>query len=126
MGGLVGKNQGILENIYSIGKVKGNTYVGGLVASNYGEIINAYSISAVSGSNDLGGMVGKNYKGGTIENSYWTEEKAGVATSNGGTKLTLEQMKTQLSYEEWNFEKGTIWVMKEYPELIEIEIINRE
>lgn len=36
-------------------------------------------------------------------------------TSSYGQEVTLDQMKKQETYKDWDFEK--VWIMKEYPEL---------
>lgn len=122
VGGLVGINVGsgvTITNAYSTGEVNGNRYVGGLVGSHEGTASNTYTISKVEGNYTTGGLIGG--KRGTytkVTNSYWSKETSEVETSSLGTELTLEEMKNQESYEGWDFESGTVWVMKEFPELI--------
>lgn len=123
IGGLVGYNCGTIENVYSRGTVEGHSNIGGLVGYNIGTITNSYTISKITAveinSSGIGGLVGYNLiNKGTVTNSYWSKETSGVETSAEGTELTLTQMKTKSSYEGWDFESGTVWVMKEYPELV--------
>lgn len=117
IGGIVGRNRArfIITNSYSIGNITGTTgFTGGIAGYNEGSVINTYSLSKISGGNSARGLIGSNT--GTVTNSYWTVEKAEVDDkNNGGTAVTLEQMKIQSTYEDWDFED--VWVMKEYPEL---------
>lgn len=85
-----------------------------------GSVSNAYTISKVVGNHRAGGLVGYkvSYDTTTITHSYWSNEMSEVNTSGGGTCLSLEDMKKKESYEGWDFESGTVWVMKEFPELI--------
>jgi hypothetical protein len=66
MGGLVGENQasGIISTSYSSGAITGDYYVGGLVGRNYGIISNSYSENDLTEAGELrqyfGGFVGGN------------------------------------------------------------------
>jgi hypothetical protein len=72
VGGLVGDNNGNVDNSYSSGTVTGDNYVGGLVGHNYGQgtVRNSYSNGIVIGIADVGGLVGHNQ--GTVEKSNST------------------------------------------------------
>jgi hypothetical protein len=95
MGGLVGENDGIIAQSYSLGYASGDarSQVGGLVGANRGTIRQSYSSGSVDGGNYLGGLVGNN--GGTIEQSYTTssvtpvgagtQRPGGIAGNNTGT-----------------------------------------
>lgn len=124
VGGLIGgiSDNPVITNTYSTGTATGKQYIGGLVGQvNRATITNAYTISKVIGDKDIGGFIGSKkqstYKP-TINNSYWSKENSGVDTSLYGTCLTLENMKKQSSYQNWDFSSGTVWRMGEYPELI--------
>ncbi|MCA9460177.1 MAG: hypothetical protein KC589_00055 [Nanoarchaeota archaeon] len=70
VGGLAGYSNGVIDNTYAIGNVKGDlNRVGGLVGLNRYFIYKSYSITNVSGFNDVGGLVGY-LLGGLIDNSY--------------------------------------------------------
>ena len=75
VGGLVGSNSGSINNAYATGSVLGNVEVGGLVGNNSGSINNAYSTASVSGRNWVGGLAG--YNGGSINNAYATGSVSG-------------------------------------------------
>ena len=89
VGGLVGKNEGVVGNSYvnsSFGIVanptgdENNEHVGGLVGDNAGAIINSYAALPVAGThNNIGGLVGKN--SGDITNSY------AIGSIDGGNRV---------------------------------------
>lgn len=83
VGGLVGRNDGTLTGIYTIGTVSGAADVGGLVGQNSGSatITNAYAIGTVSGAVDVGGLVGEN--SATISNAYATGTVSGSISIGG-------------------------------------------
>jgi len=80
--GLVGRNDGIVKNSYATGDVSGDGRVGALVGRNDGIVKNSYATGNVSsnGSN-IGGLVGRNW--GTVENSYATGNISGAAGVGG-------------------------------------------
>ena len=71
VGGLVGKNEGIIFNSHANTSVTvdDNTYGGGLVGSNEGRIYNSYASGAISADVLGGGLAGLNFKA-KIVNSY--------------------------------------------------------
>lgn len=81
-GGLVGRNNGIIENSYVVGEVTGTTDVGGLVGQNTGIIENSYAIGDVTGISTVGGLVGHNVSA-TITNSYAIGDVTGTSTVGG-------------------------------------------
>jgi len=60
VGGLIGENDGSVNNSYATGNVSGNEGVGGLVGSNYGTVENSYATGDVNGVSGVGGLVGYN------------------------------------------------------------------
>ena len=69
VGGLVGENQGVIDNSYAFGKVSGNAYdVGGLVGKNIGTLDKSYSINTANGGGRVGALVGTNK--GIVSSSY--------------------------------------------------------
>lgn len=85
VGGLVGRNEGTLQNSFSDGAVSGGgTFVGGLVGQNGGIVQDAYSVSSVGGTGGtVGGLVGGVSAGGIVQNSY----ALGVVSSSLGSLL---------------------------------------
>jgi len=83
VGGLVGYNNGTIENCDSIGKVTGDDYCGGLVGYNDGTLGNCYSMGEVIGNNwFVGGLAGINL--GTIQNCFSKSKVTGDKSYVGG------------------------------------------
>jgi hypothetical protein len=83
VGGLVGRNYGIITECYVTGSVAGSgssNFVGGIVGGNYGSIIDCFSTGAVSGSNYTGGLIGSN---STSDSDVNTCYSTGVVTGGG-------------------------------------------
>jgi filamentous hemagglutinin family protein len=91
VGGLVGSNQGTVDNSYADVSVTGGSNlcgntcgVGGLVGSNFQTVQNSYAIGSVlSAGGDVGGLVGSNSTG-TISNSHATGAVVGRGIAAGG------------------------------------------
>lgn len=84
VGGLVGKDEGgTTSNSYSTAKVTGNgSHIGGLVGYNRdGTITNSCATGKVEGYNNVGGLVGTNY--GMIENCYAKGNVTGINDIGG-------------------------------------------
>ena len=93
VGGLVGENNGSINNCYSTGTVSGGRmHVGGLVGGNSGTITTSYSTAAVSGVYLVGGLVGMSDR--SITASYSTgdvtgdENLGGLVGVNRGGNIT--------------------------------------
>jgi len=71
LGGLIGKNTGIVTNTYANGNISGDI-IGGLIGinGNNGLVNNSHATGNISGSNTGGGLVGSN--SGTVRFSYAT------------------------------------------------------
>ncbi|MGD1043503.1 MAG: GLUG motif-containing protein [Sedimentisphaerales bacterium] len=83
VGGLVGYNDGDVNNCYSMGLVSGSSDVGGLVGYNDYSMSNCYSTGAVTGGDDswyLGGLVG--YNDDSINDCYSTGSVSGGSGSD--------------------------------------------
>lgn len=118
VGGLVGVNgEGSeITNSYARGSVTGQSNVGGLVGRcGYGTITNSYSTGDVvptnmgSSPSNYGGLLGRNQGGCDVNESFWDTETSGQSESALGTGKTTEEMKTQATFTdaEWNFD--SIW-----------------
>jgi len=81
VGGLVGRNFGIVINSHSTSTVKGEGYIGGLAGFNDGTINNSYSSSIVTGVYDVGGLVGRNSN--VIINSHSSGSVVGAEDVGG-------------------------------------------
>ena len=76
VGGLVGKNRGVVSNSYITGSVTGREIVGGLVGHSwYGTVVDSYSMGTVTGTSRVGGLLG--YSAGTVGNSHSTSSVSG-------------------------------------------------
>ncbi|MCL2283860.1 MAG: hypothetical protein FWC26_11150 [Fibromonadales bacterium] len=150
--GLFGRSEGNISNLGLAGfYVKGGYQVGGVVGWNEGTVSNSYAIGNVLGSGCvIGGITGYNTYFGTIANSYligvWNDDGYYGYLCNDGTAVnsyynsdsttvhieglakTTAEMKTQSTYENWDFE--SIWAMfaninDGYP-IFQIDIKNAE
>jgi hypothetical protein len=112
-GGLVGYAfywpAGIISNCYSRAIVSGNYYTGGLFGdASTITLTNCYSTGEViSSRSQKGGLVGRN-NGCIVSSCYWDTESSGIATSPIGTGKTTAEMKSQLTYVNWNFSTNPI------------------
>jgi len=107
-GGLVGINDvGTISNSYSTGAAHGNWNVGGFAGTNYGTIVDSYSTGrATQTGSNIGGLVG-NSIGGTVTNSYWDTETSGLSSSAGGSGRSNAQMRQQATFSGFDFTK--VW-----------------
>ncbi len=96
-GGLVGRNQGIIDGSYATGTVAANgasgfnASAGGLVGINQGTITNSYATGGVTGVTRAGGLVGDQMSG-RIANTYATGAVAagmtgGLVGEDSGTTI---------------------------------------
>ena len=87
-GGIVGVNDGTVENCYSEAKVSGCQVIGGVVGQNYGTVRGCFNKGPVSGTNsetgNIGGIVGQNASYGVITNCYNTAVISSVGRVVGG------------------------------------------
>ena len=123
VGGLIGRNQATLLNVYALGDITAHAStertVGGLVGYNTGNVTNAYSIGKINGASTnsfIGPIIGEN-AGGSLTASYWDRDTSLISTGNFGLGRTTVQMQTQSNYSNWNF--TTVWQISanEYPKL---------
>lgn len=104
VGGLVGRNNGTLSNVYYAGNVSlGESligHVGGLVGNNAGTIENAYSVGLVGGKLTAG-IAGLNT--GTITNCYYYEGSATAGSYKTEDNKTYTADETNIT----TFNNGT-------------------
>lgn len=116
VGGLVGSNNGgTIADGYATGKVEGQGAVGGLVGGNYDSIIeNCYATGSVTGDKWTGGLVGSN-DFGAIENSYYDTDTTGMNDTGKGIPKTTDEMKAGLSNDNiyTGWDTATIWTIEE-------------
>lgn len=136
VGGIVGVNEGKIENCFNIATVIGGAdQVGGIAGNNSGSITNCYNKGSVRGIRILGGIVGYNPSSGTVTNCYnigkvdgsEMESIGGIIGYNdwgsfencyyldtcgaggSGTSLNAEQFKDQSNFAGFDF--ATVWQM---------------
>lgn len=120
IGGLCGtaENNCTIENSYATGSVHGLRNVGGLVGwMANSNVLRCYSTGQVSGDSDtnLGGLIGF---GSNTSYSYWNIETSGQSASAGGEPKNTEQMLTQGTFADWDF--NSTWSIEQnttYPYL---------
>ena len=116
VGGLAGYNAGTVSNSYATGSVTGTNCIGGLAGYNGNSataavniIINSYATGSVTGSvtgseRGVGGLAGcYRYPASTVSGSYYNKETSGQTDALGTSKTTSE-MKTQSTYQSWDFQ----------------------
>ena len=83
VGGVCGKNTGIITSCYNTGEVSGKESVGGVCGESFGTITGCYNTGEVSGKDSVGGVCGRNV-GGTITGCYNTGTVSGSNNNVGG------------------------------------------
>jgi hypothetical protein len=84
VGGLVGKNEGVVTRCFSTGAIRGDWSVGGIVGSNrVGTVTLCRSSTAVTADNAAGGIVGYNFDG-TIADCYSNGAVSSSMSGSGG------------------------------------------
>ena len=83
VGGVCGKNTGIITSCYNTGEVSGKESVGGVCGESFGTITGCYNTGEVSGNYSVGGVCGWNV-GGTITGCYNTGTVSGSNNNVGG------------------------------------------
>ena len=83
VGGVCGKNTGIITSCYNTGEVSGKESVGGVCGESFGTITGCYNTGEVSGNYSVGGLCGWNV-GGTITGCYNTGTVSGTGNYVGG------------------------------------------
>ena len=66
LGGIVARNSGKIENIYSNANLENISNLGGISAENSGEIFSARFTGYLKGNNNVGGIVGTNEQSGSV------------------------------------------------------------
>jgi len=127
VGGLVGFQQGFINNSYTNVRLQGDSIVGGIAGWHdgfySGYINNSYSISTINSSSESGGLVGRNQRSANgyyypQKNSYWNTNISNP-NSKIGTEITQNKIKGDLAKTNMNFNFTDTWVTVEdnYPKL---------
>lgn len=120
VGGLVGQNVlGTIGTSYAVANITTVTGIdiGGLVGRNNGGINNSYAIGTVTGANNIGGLVGNN--AGAVTNAFWNTSliATGIGTGVlvGATGLTTAEFTNLASFAAWGVTiddsagTGSVW-----------------
>jgi hypothetical protein len=118
VGGLVGRNHGLVHGCYAKVSVQGDGIVGGLVGENGGVVHFCFAAGVPYGSGRVGGLAGRN-DSGTAAHSYWDSETSGVANGDAGTAKTSVEMMSRETFRSWTYTGS--WILddgKDYPHLL--------
>lgn len=129
VGGFAGRNVGTITNSYAIGSVSysdtgavAGGFVGRIQNNNAGLLGGSssdtgynYSDVAITGTGaTIGAFLGEHNTSsgsGTIHHNHYNSEIALVNQGSGANGLTLENMKKQASFPEWDF--TNVWAIQE-------------
>ena len=110
-GGIVGYISGNITETYATGEISAETtadndiaYAGGIAGLINGRISDSYTIgeaSAVADNCLVGGIAG--YTSAAASSSYYAENNNYTAYQGGGTSKTIDQLRSQETYEGWDF-----------------------
>ena len=110
VGGLVGRNYGVISDAYVTGKVSGANNVGGMAGTNRGSVMRSYTAATVSGEVAIGGLVGRNHgdwdKDGAVVSSHATGDVSGNREV-GGLIGRNEEGDVRFSYATGNVSGGS-------------------
>lgn len=104
VGGLIGMSVGSITDSYSLAEITGGTdKVGGLVGELAGTLVNSYASGTINSlATNIGGLVGQG-SSYTIANGYFNIDQDGLTDNYFGVKLSDSQMKSQSSFNDWDF-----------------------
>ncbi len=118
VGGLVGFNMlGQIDDCYARVEVTGLENVGGLVGDNRNTIRNCFATGAVTGETDVGGLVGFGRHGGSVASSFWDLDSSGLAESFGGSGQSTVAMQDRQLYDDadWDLKGAAVGYNDGYP-----------
>ena len=133
-GGIVGGNSGTISDSVNLGEVAARYYSGGIAGNNSGTIERCYnagdSDGVIGAIHNIGGLSG--YQTGAVNYSYADVPasaaslygKGGFVDTPTSKELTTAQMKSEASYETWDFDN--VWEFDSqycygYPVITEIK-----
>lgn len=109
-GGLIGKNEGIVENCYSLTVLDGSQQIGGLIGINNKSVTNCFAAGYVGGELiDVGGLIGVNT--GDVNSCFYDMAATGQSDEGKGTPKDTSEMCQQATFVGWDFEN--IWAIDE-------------
>jgi len=133
IGGLIGRNSGLVNTCYAIVDVSGAGAIGGLIGQNsQGLVYFSFSAGRVQGTGWPGGLVGLSETStfsragqaiqddrDTVVRCYWDMEASGILDSAGGEGRTTRELMSYRTYAPWTH--TGVWQLLEgydYPRLL--------
>lgn len=112
VGGIAGYSQRTIKDCYNSGRISGSEYAGGIVGNNnkYSsylcEIVNCYNIGKIGCDTYRGSIAGSNYNDAVINGCYYSNIgiKASYHSENNAGATSLEELKKQETYAEFDFD----------------------
>ena len=74
VGGIAGRNSGVIRDCFSIVELRGTDYIGGICGTNYGTIENCYSLVKMAEKKSAGGVCGSETYTSKITNCYYNSD----------------------------------------------------
>lgn len=88
--GIVGNNEGTIENCYNDADIYGNSDVGGIALGNFNIIRNCYNTGTVTSTLMSAGGIAVSMYGGGITNCYFLEGSASVGVGSAPSSATYQ------------------------------------
>ncbi len=111
LGGLVGKNSGLISDCFTLGTVKKSLNAGGIAGYNEGTVQNSYNGATVQATDYMGGIAG--IQSGVVANSYYLASgayNAFAAQSLANGSKTAAELKTSATAgilgDAWTWREG--------------------
>ena len=112
VGGIAGRNSGVIRDCFSIVELRGTDYIGGICGTNYGTIENCYSLVKMAEKKSAGGVCGSETYTSKITNCYYNNDiyryDNGIGTGVSTFDMISENALTLMKLD------GKIWTVKPY------------
>lgn len=112
VGGISGRNKGVIKNCFSIVELGGADYIGGICGVNYGTIEDCYSVVKMKEDQGKGGVCGSETATSSISNCWYNSDI--YCRDNGiGTGISTFGMISDKALSLMNLDPE-IWAVKPY------------
>ncbi len=112
VGGICGRNKGVIKNCFSIVVLGGAAYIGGICGVNYGTIEDCYSVVKMKEDQGKGGVCGSETDTSSISNCWYNSDI--YCRNNGiGTGISTFDMISDKALSLMNLDPE-IWAVKPY------------
>jgi len=113
-GGISGFNDSSIVDAYSLGAVTSNAIAGGITGKNQGTFSRVYAAGMVTltGEGDVAALVADTTRSDIGGASYWDESVLGEISDVHGEALDANAMRTQSSFEGWDFSDTGPWTIQ--------------